>query len=102
MTRCYIYPEFLTFIASYHLSSIHIPFMLPATASTAFFNLKDSLATISFSSSQHSAMNVAVSATNPATDLSVLVKYLHLSGIYLVIFHHVLSIMPLSIPEQIV
>jgi hypothetical protein len=41
------------------------PPILPATLSTAFFNSCASRTTLSFSSSAHSAMNVAVSPTNP-------------------------------------
>jgi hypothetical protein len=40
-------------------------FILPATLSTASFNLNDCLTTISFSSSQHSAIKVVVSAKKP-------------------------------------
>ena len=49
---------------------IHNPFMFPATLSTAFFNRWDSSTTRSLSSSAHSAMNVVVSATKPASKMS--------------------------------
>lgn len=41
--------------------------MFPATLSTASFSFKDSLTTISFSSSLHSAMKVEVSDANPTS-----------------------------------
>jgi hypothetical protein len=43
----------------------HSPAILPATLSTASFNLWHCLTTLSFSSSAHSAMNVAVSEAKP-------------------------------------
>lgn len=54
---------------------LYNPLILPATFSTASFNLNDSLITTSFSSSQHSAMKVAVSDTNPN---SLLPQALHI------------------------
>jgi hypothetical protein len=50
-------------VAPAHL--YHKPSIFPDTLSTASFNLKDSFTTMSFSSSLHSTMNVAVSVTNP-------------------------------------
>lgn len=57
----------MSFAISYNIlsSHCHSPSIFPATASTASFNLNDSFTTKSLSSSPHSAMNVAVSATNP-------------------------------------
>jgi len=54
------FPDYLQ-----HISLVYSPSIFPATLSTASFNPKAAFTTISFSSSPHSAMNVAVSITKP-------------------------------------
>lgn len=55
-----------------HFLHDYNPSIFPATFSTASFNLNDSLTTVSFSSSPHSAMKVAVSDTKPTNKASAM------------------------------